>query len=51
MAAPLTLLIHLLSHDLTRVKFNEHSPIRLQLLYRDRKSKIVQQKELQFQVI
>jgi hypothetical protein len=47
----LLLLLLLLSDNLPCVELHKHGPICLELLYRDRQSKVVQQKELQFQVV
>ena len=41
----------LLSHDLSCVEFYQHSSICFDLFYRHRESKVVQKKELKFEVV
>lgn len=41
----------LLSNKFPRIKFNQHGPISLKLLHRNRKSKVVKKEELQLQVV
>lgn len=47
----LLLLLLLLGHNLPRVEFDQHRPIRLQLLHRDGEAEIVQQQELELEVV
>lgn len=45
------MLLLMLRNHLTRIKLHKHGPIGLELLHRNRKPKVIQEKKLELEVI